>query len=413
MLFRKIIICIFILTIPSTCFAAGELITFLKTGNVNERLNWIIVAEGFTLEQKVSFKNKALRVMQGILNEAPWSSYKDLINVFGVFVPSAESGADKRCGEVNESKNTAFDAVYELVNGDEDGGCRFLTVNYGKVFSEVIPLALYYDNIFVMVNDEQYGGSGGEVVTFSSGSNTIELALHELGHVIADLADEYTTPYDGYRPGDSEPNVTFKTERDEIPWNMWIKPGTNIPTYLAQSKFIGLFKGARYLSEGIYRPRHTCKMRTLGADFCEICKEAQVLSIYQYLKTISGTLENFLYISGGQETFSTNVTGEANRYKITWLLDGELLPESSESIQIDTSTLPNDKDHILKAVVEDSTNMVRTNRDRLVFEKEWTLIYKESTTNQIDIADEPAPLQWWLVLLFLFPISMWTLSQKE
>jgi len=407
MFFRKAIILIFIFALPSACFAAGELIPFLESGDVNSRLNWVIVSEGFTAEQKTKFTREARSVVGDVLSKAPWSSYTDLINIFGVFVPSKDSGASKQCGDDDEKKETAFDAVYKFVDGDE-GDCRFLVVNEGKVFNEVIPLAPYYDNIFVLVNDTRYGGSGGSVVTFSSGPNTVELALHELGHVIADLADEYTTPYHGYPAGDSEPNVTFKTKRDEIPWNMWIKKDTPIPTYTAGGGVIGLFEGARYLKKGIYRPKHTCRMRTLGVDFCEICKEAQVLSIYQYVMPIMDTLKSDMH--DGVKTFSADIVGTTDRYKINWFLDGELLPENSKLIQIGKYNISSSEVHILRAVLEDTTNMVR--REKLEFDREWELTYNETGLIASSLDGETVPIEWGAVLLFLFPVSIWTLNKQ-
>ena len=102
--------------------------------------------------------------------------------------------------------------------------------------------------------------------------------MHEFGHNFAHLADEYTRSYPGFPAGDSEPNVTYQTDRQRIPWTDKISLTTDLPTALQSnnSATIGLFEGARYKASGIFRSQLNCRMRVLSwsVPFCEVCNDA-------------------------------------------------------------------------------------------------------------------------------------------
>jgi hypothetical protein len=203
--------------------------------------------------------------------------------------------------------NTYFDATF-----DTGGISRLLTVNEAtaqRVAQEECP---GYEVIFAMVNSAQYGGSGGSVVAFSMHEAAAEIAIHESGHIIGRLADEYGTAYPGYPAGDPEGNVTYSIQnlknyatatctpptdltKDELIssylacvgkkyWHQLIIQNWGgddpehftVPTSDDYIDVIGMFKGARYLYNGIYRPKFTCMMRNLSQPFCEVCAKAML-----------------------------------------------------------------------------------------------------------------------------------------
>ncbi len=260
---------------------------------------WVFVAEGYTdsEEQRQKFTDDVENAKNYLLNISPFDEL--IIYVEPLFVASTDSGADHPSEGIYV--DTAFDATY-----DTYGHARLLTVNDDKVkykadeaVADPNNLITGYDYLFVIVNDEQYGGSGGNVAVFSTSIefNSTEIAAHEAGHVIGKLADEYETPYPGYPEGDWEPNVTYDLNVDNVsneygwwglidrdwpgvwPDDLWDceeswTHGLPCPTPKYITNKYGLFEGARYFSEGIYRPKHTCKMRSLNQLFCEVCKEA-------------------------------------------------------------------------------------------------------------------------------------------
>ena len=252
----------------------------------------VVVAEGYTASEEIKFGDDFDDIILGLPSDkegfaevSPFAENDDVMEYHKLFEPSDESGADDP--SEGHYVDTAFDATY-----DSYGIGRLLTVDDTKVFDFVDDHIPNFDYIFVMVNDEQYGGSGGSVTTFSIHEAAAEICAHEAGHLMGKLADEYETPYPGgYPPGDWEPNVTFELNVDSVPneygwrdliyrdwpdglWECddpWTPP---CPTPDFNYTKYGLFEGARYLSEGIYRPKHTCKMRSLNQPFCDVCKNA-------------------------------------------------------------------------------------------------------------------------------------------
>ena len=61
------------------------------------------------------------------------------------------------------------------------------------VLSRSVPIEAR-DLVIVLVNDPEYGGSGGPVIVASALTATVEIALHESGHTFGRLADEYDLP---------------------------------------------------------------------------------------------------------------------------------------------------------------------------------------------------------------------------
>ncbi len=265
--------------------ARGGVVTKIRdTGRDSNRLVIAIVAEGYRASEQARFDADAAATLADFLATPPWSSYTGHVNVYTDFVTSNESGADKPapCYSPEVFRDTAFGGRY--CGG---GSQRLLLVNTGAVLTEIAVAVPQADSIGVVVNDPEYGGAGGSILTFSTNASArSELFLHEHGHSFARLADEYTTPYPGFPPGDGEPNVDFDSQRGMIDWDPWIEATTPLPTPPAMTTVVGAFEGARYLSTGIFRPMADCKMRTLNRSFCPVCAEAIVQSLYAVVSPI-------------------------------------------------------------------------------------------------------------------------------
>ena len=78
------------------------------------------------------------------------------------------------------------------------------------------------DELVMLVNDPRYGGSGGSVAVASASAP--EIALHELGHSFAGLADEYVDNdipalvSSEYREG-LFANITQIQNPEVVPWS--------------------------------------------------------------------------------------------------------------------------------------------------------------------------------------------------
>jgi hypothetical protein len=269
----------------------GTISQILYNGPTNKRINIVLLAEGYLASQTNKFSTDATMVLNSILNTPPFNAYRRYFNGFKIFVASAEAGSDHPSRSVN--KDTYFNSTY-----DSYGLTRLVTIppndhdgsyanGKGKVDTLLQSLLPEYDVAVIVVNDTEYGGSGGNPLVVSIDSSAAEVAVHELAHNYAGLGDEYDSAYPGY-PDIEEPNTTRETNRTSIKWNSWIKNTTPIPTPETSqyTTVIGLFEGAHYHDTGWYRPKQSCKMNYLGVPFCEVCAEALIKSTYGLVRPI-------------------------------------------------------------------------------------------------------------------------------
>ena len=106
------------------------------------------------------------------------------------------------------------------------------------------------------------------------------VVVHEFGHSFAGLGDEYA--YDKEQipmyPHDVEPwEANITTLKDfHGKWENLIKNGTPIPTPISKdSTKVGVYQGAGYSLDGVYRGMQDCRMRTNeNPEFCIVCREA-------------------------------------------------------------------------------------------------------------------------------------------
>jgi hypothetical protein len=338
----------------------------------------VVVGDGYRQSELDKYHADAQTLVDYIFSQTPWREYAPYINVYAVDVVSNQSGADHP--STGTYVDTALDGTF-----DSHGIERLLTVDEDKAFAAAAS-APAYDAVLVVVNDPQYGGSGGSVAVSSTHEFAPEIALHELAHMAAGLADEYDDPYPGYPSGDSEPNVTFQIERALVKWNVWIDASTPVPTpELPQyGEVIGLFEGARYMQTGIYRPKLECKMRYLDRDFCSVCSEAHVLALYR-LPSVTpieahapDSSAPVAYSPGVPVTLSvTPQAPDGHALQVEWFVDGVPQAATGTSLELNTSSLGGPA-HTVTCRVTDATALVRNDPENLLTaERTWQLVAGE------------------------------------
>lgn len=173
-----------------------------------------------------------------------------------------------------------------------------------------------YDNIVILTNSEKYSASGiyGAYTVVPAFEPRLRfLLVHELGHHLAGLADEYFHDTPGYAAAETviepyEPNVTALLSGSKLKWSHLRKTTTPIPTpwpkdrYLRSmskeqswlnqlpfSKEVGAFQGAHYSATKFYRPTLNCLMFRDGGDngFCPVCSESIVDTIRMFSVNVS------------------------------------------------------------------------------------------------------------------------------
>lgn len=254
-------------------------------GDPAEKLDIVFLAEGYTAAEMNQFWDDCVKFAGYLTGAAPFGESREQINFRGVGVVSAESGVSLP-GEKIFRKTGLGAAFYTF------GSERYLMAEDFQRVRDAAGL-VPYDQIFIIVNSNKYGG-GGIFNFYATGARGNKeaafLLIHEFGHSFAGLGDEYYTSevavdafYD-LQTEPWEPNITTLTHFDRK-WKDMLLPGTPVPTPAipANEQTIGVFEGAGYAAKGIYRPFQECTMKSVRYDaFCPVCRRAILQMIRFY-----------------------------------------------------------------------------------------------------------------------------------
>ena len=272
--------------------AVVGLTQIVNNGPASKRMNIVLVAEGYQQARLQRFADRAKQFVDRLSATPPFDTMQAAFNVYRLDVSSVDAGANDptACGGTGEIPRTYFNASF---CGNKIR--RLLVVTDALVREEVEARILEWHLILVLVNSRKWGGSGGQIATTSHAPGWENIAIHEMGHSVFGLADEYeyyagcgddeTTQnaYAGAEP--TEPNVTRKSERDKIKWGNLVLPTTPMPTTgnrdctkcdsqpsPVAGGTVGAFEGGRYYHCGIFRPAFDCMMRNLR-PYCAVCSQ--------------------------------------------------------------------------------------------------------------------------------------------
>jgi hypothetical protein len=256
-------------------------------GKPETSVDLAFIAEGYKANEMEKFRDDVKKMADYLFSEAPFSEYKDRINIWAVEAVSEDSGTDIPGEEyyVNTVLNSSF-YTFDLD--------RYLTTQDIKSvndYAAVVP----HDNIIVLINSDKYGGGG--VYNYYSGTTTghplsLKVFIHEFGHGFAGLADEYYSSevaYEEFYPLNVEPwepNITTMVDFDSK-WKKMIDKETPVPTP-SEEKYrnvTGLFEGGGYSAKGIFRPEMECRMKNNSSKgYCSVCREAIKRMIEFYIE---------------------------------------------------------------------------------------------------------------------------------
>ncbi len=311
----------------STASLAFDRETLVDSGQASNRINLFILGDGYTSSETATLRAEAVKASDLLFAQPFLAPYKPFINVVVIYSTSSCSGA--RNGALQPVCTTVFDSYFNCGGID-----RLLCLDYNLLTQVLATDAPEYtfsrDMVLISVNDTKYGGAGGSYATFSRDSTGPYIAIHELGHSFAGLADEYeegrveTCPL----PDCSEPNVTSLYQRDMLKWSAWVQPSTPLPTPATDenASVVGAFEGAKYSSTGIYRPRLNCTMRSLFVPDCEVCSEAWIEQIWDSVRRIETTSPSSPLVSvaqGSSQVFAyTGPKTSPATLTQAWKLDG-------------------------------------------------------------------------------------------
>ncbi|MBO5919412.1 MAG: peptidase M64 [Bacteroidales bacterium] len=263
--------------------------SLMQNGDPATKVDLCFIAEGYTAQEMEKFRADALRFTEYLFTMAPYNRHKEDFNIWLVESVSEESGTDIPHEDV--WKKTVANSNFYTFRSD-----RYLTAQNQKTICQ-IATAAPYDALYVIVNNEKYGGGGIYNFYGLSASNckwAEEVFVHEFGHSFAGLGDEYydsSTSYEEFyniKIEPWEPNLTTLVNF-ESKWKDMLPSGTSVPTPpLSDPKdnvSMGVFEGGGYMAKGIYRPVMDCRMKTNQAQgFCPVCQRAIEKMIGYYCK---------------------------------------------------------------------------------------------------------------------------------
>jgi len=255
---------------------SADVVKIVDNGSSDKNVDIVFVADGYTKEEMDKYISDIKMLTDYLFSFPPYDKYKDKFNIWAVKSVSQESGCDDP--RKNIWVNTAVNSSFNTFNSDRY--LESLDVKSIRDYAANAP----YDQIYVLVNTEKYGGGGiyNHFSLTSAGNDySKQVFIHEFGHAFAGLGDEYFYTNDNtysdffdLKTEPWQPNLTTLVDFDSK-WKSMLAKDTPIPTPSTDTLDVGVYEGAGYVAKGMYRPAIDCRMKTNTAKgFCPVCRKA-------------------------------------------------------------------------------------------------------------------------------------------
>lgn len=250
--------------------------TLQQAADTNRCIHIAYIAEGYQEQEMPTFLEDAHAAMDALFAHEPFKSMRNRFQITAVKAPSKESGTSEPAKGI--WKNTALHSHFDTFYSD-----RYLTTLNLKELHDWLA-GTPYEHIIVLVNTDKYGG-GGILNSYNLSMTHHEqfrpVVVHEFGHSFAGLGDEYAYENEAIPmyPHDVEPwEPNLTTLKDfHGKWEDMIDKKTPVPTPATKKneKKVGVYEGAGYSLNGVYRGMQDCRMRTnQNPEFCQVCLRA-------------------------------------------------------------------------------------------------------------------------------------------
>ncbi|MGZ5493258.1 MAG: M64 family metallopeptidase [Thermoanaerobaculia bacterium] len=314
---------------PADVRPAGKLFTVFENGPAAEKVDLLVMGEGYTDAELPKFQSDLKRLLGKLFDTEPFKSRKRDFNVRALQLPASKSGVHRP--RTRDDRRTAISTEYNIFDSE-----RYVLTLDNRALRDAASAAPY-DFLEILVNEKQYGGGGifMDQATAAVDTGFAEYVfVHEFGHHFAGLADEYYTSDVAYATGAAEhpepwePNATangghpkwmdlvdkdvplpapwdkeqFEAHQREYQAERRKLRNANVPETQMDQLFrreqewatkslgaqkyagkVGAFEGAAYEAKGLYRPQVDCIMFTRDeVGFCRVCRRAIETILDQY-----------------------------------------------------------------------------------------------------------------------------------
>ena len=216
----------------------GPLIEIQKSGDPADKVDFLILGDGYTAAERGKFEKDARRLTEMLFAVSPFKERRADFNVWALCPPTEESGISRPSTGIH--RRSRVGATY-----DAFGSERYVLTFENRSFRDVASFAPY-EFVEILTNSRTYGGGGifGLYGTVAADSLWAPYVfVHEFGHHFAGLADEYFTSAVAYGPAPAErvepwePNATALLDPKNLKWKDLVTPGTPIPTPWTKEEF--------------------------------------------------------------------------------------------------------------------------------------------------------------------------------
>ncbi len=302
-----------------------------ENGPADKKVDIVILGDGYSKNEMEKFRLDAKRLAGYLMNAEPFKKHSKDFNIRAIETPAETTGVSKPHQGV--FRRTPLAVHYSSFDSER------YALSYDNRTIRDVASEVPYDLMVIMVNERTYGGGGiYNLYTTVAADNKFSeyIMIHEMGHHMAALADEYYTSSVSYEMPDIkvepwETNITALFDKNNLKWKDLIDSNTPIPTPWNKEMFdkagyavqkerdslraarvpepiledlftrqmaeedslfsaekykdkVGAFEGAGYMANGLYRPQVDCIMFTRHMVFCKVCSRSIENVIAQYVE---------------------------------------------------------------------------------------------------------------------------------
>lgn len=363
-------------------FDCGDAHIFENHGRPDNRVNYIIVADGYQESELDTalvehVENMLYNADTGMYSEIgqPYTRYRRFINVCALRSESNDSGVDGPNG--NPDRDTPFDGG----NCGDRLGCvdDRLVRDY---IADALPAHIDVDWLAATLNANEWWNSGGALMVWSGGfmandaNNAASVAIHEGGHAFHQLADEYADDNLNCNCNAArEPNVACELDPSlsaETKWGEWMGFAMEGGGRLWNLGEHGAVPGGRYCGpeSGVTRPTEDSEMNLLPYAYNMPSMQKAIHDIYEIVRPMDNHTPNDAPLTEATEVAVRLVDPEV--LKVEWSIDGNVSAADSGECLALSDLAPGE--HIVTARAYDDTPWVRDSRDDLEQVVEWTVV---------------------------------------
>ena len=206
----------------------------VENGDPKNRLDIGIIGDGYTVDQQAMFNQDAQEIVDAFASIEPMATYFSHFNFHRINVISRESGSNDPYVDPPLKPDTALNTFFSPLNK------RRLVGPDPWVMLVATKSGAPWDKLLVVVNTPRRGGATLATMSVAyasrNSSDFPRIMIHEAGHTIARLIDEYKgeLPDIEFAKGWSLPGIlpwpNADTNARKPKWWRWLTPDVPLPT---------------------------------------------------------------------------------------------------------------------------------------------------------------------------------------